>query len=121
MQEKASGATFREITKTKFAELEIPLPPLEVQRELVAEIEGYQQVVDGLRQAIDKWKPQIATDLDWQTVELGDEELFQIESGGTPKSGVQAHWDGGVPMDYTGGSTCCERRHGNCQHRVDHQ
>ena len=97
MQEKASGATFREITKTKFAELEIPLPPLEVQRELVAEIEGYQQVVDGLRQAIDRWKPQIATDLDWQTVELGDEELFQIESGGTPKSGVQAHWDGGVP------------------------
>ena len=54
-------------------------------------------MVDGLRQAIDKWKPQIATDLDWQTVELGDEELFQIESGGTPKSGVQAHWDGGVP------------------------
>ncbi len=49
MQANASGATYKEITKTKFANLEIPLPPLEVQRELVAEIEGYQRVIDGAR------------------------------------------------------------------------
>ena len=38
----ATGGTFTEISKTKFCELQIPLPPLDVQREIVAEIEGYQ-------------------------------------------------------------------------------
>ena len=72
MQEKASGATFPEITKTKFAELEIPLPPLEVQRELVAEIESYQRVMDGARAVVDNWRPRIAVDPGWSVVELGD-------------------------------------------------
>ena len=30
-------------------------------------------------------------------VSIGDSELFCVESGGTPKSGVQEYWDGGVP------------------------
>ena len=51
---------------------EIPLPPLEVQRELVAEIEGYQRVVDGARAVVDNWRPRIAVDPEWPTVELGD-------------------------------------------------
>ena len=51
---------------------EIPLPPLEVQRELVAEIEGYQRVVDGARAVVDNWRPRIAVDPGWSVVELGD-------------------------------------------------
>ena len=43
MQSWATGGTFAEISKSKFCELEIPLPQLEVQRELVAEVEGYQR------------------------------------------------------------------------------
>ena len=72
MQEKASGATFREITKTKFAELEIPLPPMEVQRDLVAEIESYQRVIDGARAVVDNWRPRIVIDPDWPLVALGN-------------------------------------------------
>ena len=71
MQAQASGATYKEITKTKFAELEIPLPPLEVQRELVAEIEGYQRVMDGARAVVDNWQPRFAVDSEWPVVELG--------------------------------------------------
>ena len=71
MQAKASGATYKEITKTKFADLEIPLPPLEVQREIVAEIEGYQRVIDGARAVVDNWRPRIAVDPEWPTAELG--------------------------------------------------
>jgi type I restriction enzyme M protein len=37
----------------------IPLPPPEVQQEIVAEIEGYQKLIDGCRQVIDSWKPDI--------------------------------------------------------------
>jgi len=41
------GAQLPRIGWSSFAELQIPLPPLEVQKEIVAEIEGYQKVIDG--------------------------------------------------------------------------
>ena len=50
----------------------IPLPPLEVQREIVAEIEGYQKLIDGCRQVVDSWKPQIDIDPEWPVVKLGE-------------------------------------------------
>ncbi len=46
-------------------DLEIPLPPLEVQRELVAEVEGYQRVIDGARAVLDNYRPHIPVDPDW--------------------------------------------------------
>ena len=45
--------------------IQIPLPPLEVQREIVAEIEGYQKVIDGARAVIENYRPHIAVDPDW--------------------------------------------------------
>ena len=42
----SAGGTFREISKTNFATLQIPLPPLTVQEEIVAEIEGYQKGIE---------------------------------------------------------------------------
>ena len=77
--------------------LEIPLPPLKVQRDLVAEIEGYQRVIDGARMVVESWQPQIMVDSGWPVVELGNTEFFRVESGGTPKSDVEEYWDGGVP------------------------
>ncbi len=50
---------------------EIPLPPLEVQREIVAEIEGYQKVIDGARAVVENYRPHITIDPDWPLVELG--------------------------------------------------
>jgi restriction endonuclease S subunit len=37
--------------------IRIPLPPLEVQKEIVAEIEGYQTVIDGARAVLDNYRP----------------------------------------------------------------
>ena len=68
----ASGGTFKELSKSRFRELRIPLPPLEVQREIVAEIEEYQRVIDGARAVIDNYRPHIPIDPDWEMVELGD-------------------------------------------------
>ena len=65
MKKWASGGTFVELSKSRFCELEIPLPPLEVQQEIVAEIEGYQKVIDGARAVIDNYKPQIPVDPEW--------------------------------------------------------
>ena len=97
METWSSGGTFKEISKTRFCELQIPLPPLEVQREIVAEIEGYQRVIDGARAVIDNYKPHIPIDPDWPMVELGNRNLFRIESGGTPKSTEESYWNGEIP------------------------
>ena len=68
----ASGGTFKEISKSRFCELEIPLPPLDVQQEIVAEIEGYQKVIDGARMVVDNYRPHIHIDPEWPLVRIGD-------------------------------------------------
>ena len=50
----------------------IPLPPLSVQKEIVAEVEGYQSIIDGAKQIIDNWKPAFKIDPEWKIVKLGD-------------------------------------------------
>ena len=52
MKAWATGGTFAEISKSKFCELQIPLPPLEVQKEIVAEIASYQQEAERLKSGI---------------------------------------------------------------------
>ena len=53
MEAWATGGTFAEISKSKFCELQIPLPSLEVQKEIVAEIEGYLNTAASLKKAIE--------------------------------------------------------------------
>ena len=50
----------------------IPLPPLAIQQEIVAEIEGYQKIIDGARQVVENYRPRIDVQPDWPTHELGD-------------------------------------------------
>ncbi len=72
MQAWATGGTFAEISKSKFCELQIPLPPLEVQQEIVAEIAGYQRVINGARAVLNNYRPHIPIHPDWPMVPLGD-------------------------------------------------
>ena len=66
------GAQLPRIGWLSFAELQIPLPPLEVQKEIVAEIEGYQKVINGARKVLDHYRPHIPIHPDWPMVELGE-------------------------------------------------
>ena len=50
---------------------QIPMPPLEVQQEIVAEIEGYQKVIDGARAVLDNYRPHVPIHPEWPMVELG--------------------------------------------------
>ena len=64
----------------KFVEdFPIPLPPLEVQREIVAEIEGYQRVMDGARAVIENYRPHVSLDPSWPLVSL--DQACQITRG----------------------------------------
>lgn len=49
---------------SKLKELKIPLPPLEVQRKIVAEIEGYQKLIDGCRELIKTYEDKIKRVID---------------------------------------------------------
>ena len=60
-------------------QIKIPLPPLEVQRQIVAEIEAWQKVIDGARQVVANWKPEIKVEAGWPIFKF--EELCQINSG----------------------------------------
>ena len=59
--------------------LKIPLPPLEVQDEIVAEIEGYQKVIDGARAVVDNYHPHVDIDPEWPFVTL--DALCEITRG----------------------------------------
>ncbi|KAF5063972.1 N-6 DNA Methylase [anaerobic digester metagenome] len=52
-------------------EKQIPLPPLSVQEEIIAEIEGYQKIIDGAKAVVANYKPKIDIDPEWEMVELG--------------------------------------------------
>ena len=48
----SAGAAFASINKRDVENIQIPLPPLEVQKEIVVEIEGYQKVIDGAHELV---------------------------------------------------------------------
>jgi type I restriction enzyme M protein len=52
------------------AEFRFPLPPLPVQEEIVVELESYQKIIDGAKQVVDNWKPQIEIDPEWMVVKM---------------------------------------------------
>ena len=68
---KRRAASTHQLSQS-FAELQIPLPPLEVQKEIVAEIEGYQKVINGARAVLDHYRPHIPIHPDWPMVTLGE-------------------------------------------------
>ena len=70
VERNAEGIGVRGVTRNFLSELQIPLPAVEVQKEIVAEIEGYQKVIDGARAVVDNYRPHIAIDPDWPMVEL---------------------------------------------------
>ena len=60
------------VPRASVADFPIPLPPLQVQQEIVAEIEGYQQVIDGARAVVESYRPRIVVDPEWPLVALGE-------------------------------------------------
>ncbi len=52
MLELATGGTFKEISKSNFETLEIPLPPIEVQEEIVRELDHHQGEIEIKKQEI---------------------------------------------------------------------
>lgn len=93
MIEMSSGSTFKEISKSSIGEIEIPLPPLEIQQQIVAEIESYQKIIDGAKLVVENYKPVIKIKPEWEMVELGS--LAKLVGGSTPSKENTSYWDNG--------------------------
>lgn len=65
-----SGAIFDNINKNQIEDLLIPVPPIEVQQEIVRELEQYQKIIDGAKQVVDNYKPVFDIDPSWDIKEM---------------------------------------------------
>lgn len=77
----SSGAAQANLSSKWIANYCIPLPPLDIQHQLVAEIESYQKVIDGARAVVENYKPRIDVKPEWEMVRLG--EIVKPEYGHT--------------------------------------
>jgi type I restriction enzyme M protein len=82
------GVGLVHITKGNLEKIKIPLPPLNLQREIVEEIEGYQLIINGAQSVLNNYRPHIPIHPDWPTLPLG--ELIESK----PKNGYS-----GTPVD----------------------
>lgn len=90
--------------------IQVPLPPLEVQKEIVAEIEDYQKVINGARDVLDHYRPHIPIHPDWPMVALGEicvavQNGYPVEQTDEPGrikvTRIQTIADGTVDLDKT--------------------
>lgn len=65
-QKMTGTGGLQRIPRDFIANYMISLPPLTVQEEIVAEIEGYQKIIDGARQVVENYKPTIKIDPTWE-------------------------------------------------------
>ena len=82
LREQIAGANINNLSGGLLYRFQIPLPPLEVQKEIVAEIEGYQKVINGARAVLDNYRPHIPIHPEWPVEPLS--ALFATKSGTTP-------------------------------------
>jgi len=54
------------------AKIKIPLPPLEIQEQIVAELDSYQKIIDGAKQVVENYKTTFKINPEWEMIEVGD-------------------------------------------------
>ena len=69
------GANINNISST-INSITIPLPPIEVQQQIISELDGYQQIIAGARAVVSNYKPTISINEMWKMVSVGD--LFEV-------------------------------------------
>ncbi len=67
------------ITVKAVSKIKIPLLPLEIQEQIVAELDGYQKIIDGAKQITQNWKPKIDIDREWGIKAIS--EVAKLEYG----------------------------------------
>lgn len=76
--------------------IEIPYPPLEIQKQIIDEVSNYQNIIDGAKQITANWKPKINFDPEWEKVKI--ENITSLVRGSSPRpQGDQRYYGGTIP------------------------
>jgi type I restriction enzyme M protein len=95
-QKSAGGGAQGNISPKEILSFEIPLPPLEIQEQIVAELDSYQKIVDGAKQVVENYKPTFKIDPEWEKVKV--EELCNLVRGSSPRpKGDKKYYGGKIP------------------------
>ena len=73
------GSVFDSINTQQIKKIKIPLPPLEIQQQIVSELDSYQKIINGARQVVENYKPTFKIDHSWPLIELKDSELEIVD------------------------------------------
>ena len=81
---------------THIGNIQIPLPPLAVQREIVEEVDEYQRVINGARVVVESWRPRVRVDPEWEVANLG--EVSDVIPGQSPPGNSYNTSGSGAPF-----------------------
>ena len=105
----ANGVTRFNVSKKKMEKVKIPVPPLEVQREIVRILDNFTELT-ARKQQYEYYRDRLLSfeggqiDVQWST--LGD--IGKISSGGTPNRGNAKYYNGNIPWLRTQEVDFCE-------------
>lgn len=101
--------TYPNLKPQEYLNIEIPLPPLKIQKQIVTKIEELFEKIDKakeLRQKSQKETTEILqsalyqifdkAEKKWEKKKLGDQQIANITSGGTPKRGIKKYYSKGT-------------------------
>ena len=77
--ENARGGVRQQLSYDELIKITVPLPPLQVQEQIVQLLQSYETIIDGAKQIVTNWQPHIDLDPSWPEVELG--EIGEFKNG----------------------------------------
>lgn len=89
--EMSVGGAQPNISQGIIKNIEIPLPPLDVQEEIVKELDGYQAVIDGAQKVVDNWKPTLPINQNWEKVKFEELYLLPSKNGLTKPTAIRGN------------------------------
>lgn len=95
LEKQKLGNTMPYIKMGMLSDHKIPLPPIEIQREIVAELDGYQKIIDAAQTIVQTYKPTIKINPEWEIKQLS-EISERVTKGTTPTTAGFEYKDSGI-------------------------
>lgn len=92
----ATGGTQKFISLGFIRNLKIPLPPIETQRQIVAELDGYQKIIDAAQIIVKSYIPTIKINHEWPVKAIG--YVATVISGQSPEGKYYNEEAAGIPF-----------------------
>ena len=101
IKKSANGVTRFNISKKKFSEVEIVIPPIKVQEEIVKILDSFTNLIDALNEELslrqkqfEYYREKLLT-FDDNTNRYCLKEVFETKNGYTPSTSNKEYWDNG--------------------------